>query len=374
MHPDRACRRPEGQVERPLGARSIPTKRLVVRGRSLAWRHAPTVATLGRMATVEKPEPGEAAETLLATIPLVSVITPVRNRSDYLRTLIAALEKQTLPREQFEVIIADDGSTDGCADGFETDDGWIRVQHGPPLGHFGARNHAVPLARASILAFIDSDCKPEPTWLEGGIRALEDADMAAGQIKFLLPQRHTVWTLIDIECTKDSEKQVRWGNAETANMWFRREVFEELGGFDASLPEHGDFDIAERVIAEGYRLVYAPEALAWHPTRDEAKPLLRMLWSMNRWYAVRAARAGERPVATRLRCLIPFVSMMRARLRNGAPIGLDRQRLRENGIEATPSDEIKAFLANYLLLPYLRFAAQLKGWLEGRKLRNAHGG
>ena len=94
---------------------------------------------------------------------------------------------------------------------------------------------------------------------------------------------------------------------------------------------------------------------------------------MNRWYAVRATRDGKRPVALKLRCLIPFVSPARARLRNGSPIGLDRRRLEENGITPTRKLEAQAFLANYFLLPYLRFAAQFSGWREGRRLRAAAG-
>lgn len=313
------------------------------------------------------------ADAPVATIPLVSVITPVRNRSDYLRTLVAALGEQTLPRERFEIIIADDGSTDGCTEGFETENGWIRVVHGPPLGSYGARNLAAAVARAPALAFIDSDCKPEPEWLEGGLAALERADAAAGQIRFILPDKTTVWSLLDIESTKDSERQVRWNNAETANFWIRRDVFEGLGGFDDSLPEHGDFDIAERLVANGGELIYAPDALAWHPTRENARPFLGMLWVMNRWYAVRATRDGKRPVALKLRCLIPFVSPARARLRNGSTIGLDRRRLKENGITPTRRLEAQAFLANYFLLPYLRFAAQFSGWREGRRLRAAAG-
>lgn len=303
-------------------------------------------------------------------IPLVSVITPVRNRADFLRTLVAALAEQTLSREHFEIIIADDGSTDGCTEGFETEDGWIRVVHGPPLGSYGARNLAAAVARAPAIAFIDSDCKPEPTWLEGGLAALATADAAAGQIRFILPEKCTVWALLDIESTKDSEKQVRWNNAETANFWIRRDVFEGLGGFDDTLPEHGDFDIAERLVSSGGQLVYAPDALAWHPTREDARPFLHMLWVMNRWYAVRATRDGKRPVALKLRCLIPFVSSARARLRNGSTIGLDRRRLRENGIIPTPGHEVGAFFANYFLLPYLRFGAQFVGWREGRRLRS----
>ena len=53
----------------------------------------------------------------------VSVIVPVRNGRDDLMQLIDALGRQTLSRESFEVVIGDDGSTDGSTDGLATPDG-----------------------------------------------------------------------------------------------------------------------------------------------------------------------------------------------------------------------------------------------------------
>lgn len=302
---------------------------------------------------------------------LASVIVPVHNgRGDDLRCLLDALARQTIPRDRFEVVIADDGSTDGSTDGLETDDGWIRVSRGPKSNEFAARNRAVADARPSeVLAFTDSDCIPEPYWLEEGIKALEEADLAAGGVRFTLPERPTVWTLLDIETTKDGERMVQHGNAETANVLVRRELFERLGGWDGTLPNHGDYEFAQRCVANGAKLVYAPKALLWHPTRDRAKPFLRMLWIMNRWYAARTARAGQLPVALKLRCWLPIVSTLRGRRRWGYPVGLDRRRLEENGIQPSLGSRAAALPIIYLLVPYLRGLAQLQGFLEGRRLR-----
>jgi glycosyltransferase involved in cell wall biosynthesis len=204
--------------------------------------------------------------------PLVSVIVPVRNdRGAYLRTLLDALASQTLPRSSFEIVIGDDGSTDGSTEGLPTDDGWVRVLVGPPRNSYAARNRAARAARAPVLAFCDSDCRPEPDWLEAGLAALEGAELAAGRIRFIVPERRTIWTLMDMDSTKDHEREVAIANAETANLFVHREVYERLGGFDDSIPEHGDFDFALRAVASGARLVYAPEAVAWHPTRDPAR-------------------------------------------------------------------------------------------------------
>ena len=245
----------------------------------------------------------EASPTLLA-----SVVVPVRNdRQAYLRRLLAALEKQTIPRARFEVLIGDDGSTDGSTDELETTDGWVRVLPGPPTNSYAARNRAARAANSRVLAFCDSDCLPAPDWLEQGIAALERCDAAAGGIEFELPEHPTVWTWIDMESTKDHAAQVRVGNAETANLFVRRELFEMLGGFDDTISEHGDFDFAERVVAEGARLEYAPEALVRHPTRDTARPFLKMAWIMHRWYAAREVRAGRRPLGLKLRWWVPFI-------------------------------------------------------------------
>jgi GT2 family glycosyltransferase len=302
---------------------------------------------------------------------LASVIVPVHNgRGDDLRRLLAALERQTVPRDRFEVVIADDGSTDGTTDGLETADGWLRVSRGAKSNEFAVRNRAVAEARPSeVLAFTDSDCVPEPQWLEEGIRALEHADIAAGGVRFLLPRRLTVWTLLDIEMTKDSERQVLDSNAETANMFVKRELFERVGGWDGTLPNHGDFDFAERCVAAGGKLVFAPEALLWHPTRDRPRPLLRMVWVMNRWYAVRAARAGIRPTAVNFRSWVPVLWTIRARRRYAVSLGIDRKRMSENAVSPSLALQAAALPLIYLVLPYARAAAQLRGYVEGRRLR-----
>ena len=101
-----------------------------------------------------------------------SVIVPVRNGRRHLEELLAALSGQTLPRDRFEVLIGDDGSTDGSTDGLATADGWVRVFSGPPRSSYAARNRAARAARAETLAFCDADCLPEPDWLEKGIAAV----------------------------------------------------------------------------------------------------------------------------------------------------------------------------------------------------------
>jgi len=301
--------------------------------------------------------------------PRVSVIVPVRNGRPDLVRLLGALESQSMPNDEFEIVIADDGSTDGSTDGLATSDGRIRVEPGPPLNSYAARNRAVRASRAPVLAFCDADCRPEPDWLENGVLALEATDLAAGRVYFDIPSSRTVWTLLDMESAKDHERQVLRGTAETANLFLRRELYDRVGGFDGTLPEHGDFDFVQRCVAAGAKLSFASDAVVWHPTRNRAKPFLRAVWIYNRWYAAREARAGRVPEGLRLRSWVPLVQPIRARRRWRNLIGPGRPWLGSNGVYPTRLETLRTVPFHYVLLPYLSGAAQLRGWFDGRKLR-----
>ena len=201
----------------------------------------------------------------------------------------------------------------------------MRVAFGPPRNSYATRNMAVEASRGEILAFCDADCRPEPDWLERGVKALESTDIVAGRFRFDVPEQRTAWTLIDMDGSKDHEHQVRIGLAETANLFVRRELFDRLGGLDGSIAEYGDYEFAERAVAAGVRLSYGADAIVWHPTRDAGKPLLRALWKYNRGYAVHAGRAGVVPDAVKLREWVPIVQTLRSRRRFGRSLGPDRE-------------------------------------------------
>jgi glycosyltransferase involved in cell wall biosynthesis len=301
--------------------------------------------------------------------PRVSVIVPVRNGRADLARLIEALGRQTLARSSFEIVIADDGSTDGTTDGIQTGDGWIRVVPGPPTNSYAARNRGTASARGAVLAFCDADCRPEPQWLEAGLAALEAADVVAGRLRFDVPAERTVWTLLDMDGSKDHERQVQHGLAETANLFLRAELFQRIGGFEQEIPEYGDFDFVERCVASGALLVYAPDAVAWHPTRNRARPFLRAQWIYSRGFAVREGRSGRVPAGIAPKAWIPFVPHIRARRWWGRSVGPDKRWLAENGVTPTATENLTAILLMYLVVPYVRAFAQVRGWLEGRRLR-----
>jgi GT2 family glycosyltransferase len=199
--------------------------------------------------------------------------------------------------------------------------------------------------------------------------ALDGCDLAAGRIRFDVPHERTVWTLLDMDGSKDHERLVRLGVAETANLFVKREWYDRVGGFDDSIREHGDYDFVERCVAAGAVLAFAPNAIVAHPARTRGKAFLRAAWIYNKGYAARATRAGEFPEALRLRSLVPLVQPIRARRRFGRTLGPDRRWLGANGVTPRAAEVARALPLMYVVLPYFRAAAQLRGAYDGWRLR-----
>lgn len=171
----------------------------------------------------------------------VTVVVPTCGRPELLRRCLAALDRQTLPRGQFEVIVVDDSV----------------LRSGPAA----ARNRGWRRARAPIVAFTDDDTEPDPRWLESGLKAMAAADAAAGRTVMPIPHPPT-----DYE--RDAQGLER-AEFVTANCFVRRALLERLGGFDESfrMAWREDSDLHFRLLRRGARLVRAPDAVVVHPVR-----------------------------------------------------------------------------------------------------------
>jgi len=233
--------------------------------------------TAGRLST----RPGAAGHGLDPGHSLdISVVVPTYNRAELLARLLDALAAQQ--GVTFEVIVVDDGSTDGTWEllgrrcGAEATAGSAggvalhRVRTPVNSGPATARNIGWRRASAPLIAFIDDDCVPQPGWLAaltgafaigaGGPEVdivqgptLPFPEQAAGRGPF------AVFVWVDRDC----------GRYETCNIAYRRARLEELGGFDESFGTVGgapvwgeDVDLGWRAREAGARIVFEPAALA----------------------------------------------------------------------------------------------------------------
>ncbi|MBI2467114.1 MAG: glycosyltransferase family 2 protein [Candidatus Rokubacteria bacterium] len=97
----------------------------------------------------------------VAASPLASVVIPAYDAEATLPACLAALARQSLAPERFEVIVVDDGSTDATAQVAER--AGVRVVRLPAnAGPAAARNRGAQAARGEVLVFTDADCEPTP--------------------------------------------------------------------------------------------------------------------------------------------------------------------------------------------------------------------
>lgn len=236
---------------------------------------------------------------------LVSVIICGRDGAGFLPKLLGALQRQTLPRDRFEVVYIDDGSADGSADLVEAS-GRARVLRAEPaVGLPTARNLGIRAARGDVLAFTDVDTVPADDWLAAGCRRFDEAgvEYLAGGISIPVGPKPSVAALVDATTFLDQELYVTAGFAAGANFWVRRSAAERVGGFNEQLEHYGgeDEEFGWKLTTSGVRLEYAPEVRLTHPPRVHLRDLIRKAYRLGDAQAARrrvrtGSLSGTRPM------------------------------------------------------------------------------
>jgi glycosyltransferase involved in cell wall biosynthesis len=254
--------------------------------------------------------------------PTVSVVVPARNAARHLPALLEALAGQTAQPGSFEVVVVDDGSSDGGAEIVRRSKAARVVDAGAHVGVYAARNLGLAAARGSVLAFVDADCVPAADWVERGLHALETsgADLLAGKIEPPADARLSTAALIDLTHSYDQERYASEGHFACGNFWVRRTVFDRVGPFKADLRSGGDTEFGERATRAGVALAYAPDVRVMH------RPVSRMRNLARRSFRIGFgdAQRGRPQIARRLASRTPYVSSsgMAERLEQlGRPVG-----------------------------------------------------
>lgn len=221
-----------------------------------------------------------------ASEPRISVVVPTYGRPHLLARLVAALEAQSLPYDDFELLVVDNGSTDDTTAVLEALAAATPV-HLRPLrieanrGPAGARNLGWRMAKAPLVAFTDDDCVPSPDWLRWGAANL-DADERIGVVQGATrkpPGEHayTRWTSY-----REVLEPSPW--FEGCNLFFRKEALEATGGFDESIHFGGEDSVAGwSVLAAGYTRAFDEAALVHHDLDERGV----------RWHMTMGWREGD---------------------------------------------------------------------------------
>ena len=206
----------------------------------------------------------------------VSVIVPVHNNPYGLRKVLESLLEQDFPKDQYEIIVVDNRSTDESLDVAReyTEDYPHLVKYvmeDKIQSSYAARNKGITIAKGNILAFTDSDCNPVECWLMEGCKSLKqnNASMVAGKIEFTFKNsKPNIWEYFDAAGKLNQKSYVEnAGFGTTANLFVRNEMFYNYGLFLSDLESGGDYEFGRRLTQSGESLVYCENALVFHPAR-----------------------------------------------------------------------------------------------------------
>ena len=193
---------------------------------------------------------------------MISVIVPTFNSEKFIRDCLRSLVMQDYPAGQYEVIVADNGSTDATVRIVEEFPVTVLKDVAGTVSRL--RNEAVRAAKGDILAFIDSDCIAPLTWLSDAVDILEKKAVGVAGCWYALPENPTwVQKIWDMQMSsKREEGFAAW--VPSGNCVMRKAVFDESGGFDEGLQTGEDLEMCRRIRDKGYRIYSAPVLAVKH--------------------------------------------------------------------------------------------------------------
>ena len=209
--------------------------------------------------------------------PMVSVVIACYNGA---RTLKACLESATqLNYPAYEVILVDDGSTDGTPDIAESFPGIRRIRQ-ENLGLSVARNRGIEAARGEIVAFTDADCRPDRDWLFYLVQDLLQTKYAGIGGHDLLPPEDS-WIAAAVLVSPGGPAHVMLTDRVAehipgCNMAFWKSALLEIGCFDPVFRKAGDdVDVCWRLQQRGGQLGFSSAGFVWHYRRSTVRDYLK---------------------------------------------------------------------------------------------------
>jgi glycosyltransferase involved in cell wall biosynthesis len=196
--------------------------------------------------------------------PTVTVVVPARNEERLLQGTLDALRGQDYPLDRMEIVVVDNGSTDGTAE-LASRSG-VRVLNEPIPSSYRARNRAVLASAAEYLAFIDADCQAERSWLRELVAAARSghARFVAGRTENRIERDSLGAHLLALRTDPEIRgRNVEAGMVAAGNMLVARDVFAVHGLFDSTV-SGSDIEFSRRVAGGGERIGYAASAVISH--------------------------------------------------------------------------------------------------------------
>ncbi|MEO1857600.1 MAG: glycosyltransferase [Rubritalea sp.] len=217
-------------------------------------------------------------------MPLISVIVCVYNGVQRVGGAVESLRNLNYPN--YEVLVVDDGSTDGTLELLEQFD-FIRIIHSAHLGLSVARNSGASAAKGEILSYIDDDCEADRDYLYWLAKAYAANDWGACGGPNIPPPAEVEDEAV-VACAPGAPSHVMLSDVEAehipgCHLSVRKAVFDEIGGFGEQYWVAGDdVDFCWRLREAGYKIGFHGGSFVWHRRRTNWKRYLKQQWGYGR--------------------------------------------------------------------------------------------
>lgn len=225
----------------------------------------------------------------------VSIVIPALNEEKMIGRCLESLAHLDFPRDCFEVILIDNGSSDRTieiARSFE-DRLHLTILKKTGVRISALRNLGARSAHGGILAFLDADCLAPRNWLDCMVE-LTPAE-AAGIVgaHYLLPENSS-WVGRIWHRYQEAGKSGEVSHVPAGDLIMRREDFLRLGGFDETIQTNEDYELCERVRAAGMNVRAFPEMGVVHLGTAQS---LRVFFSKQAWHGTHVVKVFLRNVS-----------------------------------------------------------------------------
>jgi len=216
----------------------------------------------------------------------ISVAICTYNREKYLPQLFASIEKQTLAKDRFEVVLVNNnspGNTFNLFQDFQRKNPNIQTRYCEEMnqGLSFSRNHAIQQARCELITFLDDDAFIDENYLAILVEeftAFPETMSIGGKIllhyEAAIPKWENRFLNSLLGYFNKGDKKLQFTSTDYprgSNMAFRTSVFAEIGGFDVTLGRIGsdlsggeEKDLFNKLFNHNMKVVYLPNALVYH--------------------------------------------------------------------------------------------------------------
>jgi glycosyltransferase involved in cell wall biosynthesis len=237
--------------------------------------------------------------------PLFSIIIPTYNRPKQLVICLQSFTHLDYPRDQFEVIVIDDGSDTSLQPIIDSFSNHLDITLFNQInaGPAAARNTGAERAIGGFLAFTDDDCTPAPDWLQKLAKHFtEDPEHAiGGRVLNALsknPYATTSQIIVDVAYAHYNANLDQANFFATNNLTVPAGPFHAIGGFDPTFRTAEDREFCDRWQQHGFKMTYLPEALVYHSNALDFRTFWRQHFNYGRgayrFHRTRAQRGTGR--------------------------------------------------------------------------------